>query len=54
LTVQSKLDCRSEKGNRMDMDLTVHPLSDIAAADWLPLLNHPDVRRHMPLAGGVV
>lgn len=33
------------------MVLTVHRLSEIAADDWLLLLNHPEVRRHMPLSG---
>jgi RimJ/RimL family protein N-acetyltransferase len=29
--------------------LTVHRFSEIAAANWVHLLNDPDVRRHMPL-----
>ncbi|MDQ4628691.1 GNAT family N-acetyltransferase [Janthinobacterium lividum] len=32
------------------MAFTFHPLSDIANEEWLVLLNHPDVIRHMPLA----
>ncbi len=32
------------------MTFTLHPFSDIPHADWLLLLNHPDVIRHMPLA----
>ncbi|HWA18644.1 MAG TPA: GNAT family N-acetyltransferase [Devosia sp.] len=36
------------------MNLTVHRLKDIPAETWLPLLNHPEVRRHMPLAGDTV
>lgn len=32
------------------MTVTFHALSDIAAADWLVLVNHPEVIRHMPLA----
>jgi RimJ/RimL family protein N-acetyltransferase len=38
----------------MGMNLTVHRLTDIPAEIWLPLLNHPEVRRHMPLAGDTV
>lgn len=34
------------------MAFTLHPFSDIPASDWLVLLNHPDVIRHMPLADG--
>ncbi len=34
------------------MPFTLHPFSDIPAEDWLLLLNHPDVIRHMPLADG--
>ncbi|MDB5542456.1 MAG: N-acetyltransferase [Devosia sp.] len=32
-------------------EITFLPLSEIAAADLVELLNDPDVRRHMPLAG---
>lgn len=32
-------------------DLTLHAFAEIPAADLLILLNDPDVRRHMPLAG---
>jgi hypothetical protein len=38
----------------MGMKLTVHRLTDIPAETWLPLLNHAEVRRHMPLAGDMV
>jgi hypothetical protein len=38
----------------MGMKQTVHRLTDIPAETWLPLLNHPEVRRHMPLAGDMV
>lgn len=31
---------------------TFHSFADIPAAEWLVLVNHPDVRRHMPLADG--
>ena len=31
--------------------ISFHPLSEIPAAELVHLLNHPDVRRHMPLAG---
>jgi RimJ/RimL family protein N-acetyltransferase len=32
-------------------EITFHPLSGIPAAELVGLLNDPDVRRHMPLAG---
>jgi RimJ/RimL family protein N-acetyltransferase len=32
--------------------LTVHRFSEIAPADWVRLLNNPEVHRHMPLGGG--
>ncbi len=32
------------------MAFTFHPFSDIPNEEWLLLLNHPDVIRHMPLA----
>jgi GNAT superfamily N-acetyltransferase len=32
------------------MTFTLHPFSAILPADWLLLLTHPDVIRHMPLA----
>lgn len=34
------------------MAFTLHTFSDISVDDWLVLLNHPDVIRHMPLADG--
>lgn len=34
------------------MAFTLHPFSDIPTDDWMSLLNHPDVIRHMPLADG--
>ena len=33
------------------MRTTFHQLSDVAAEDWLALLNNKDVHRHMPLGG---
>lgn len=35
------------------MDFSLHAFGDIATADWLNLLNHPDVIRHMPLTDGL-
>lgn len=35
----------------MPAAITFHSFSEIAAADLVHLLNDPDVRRHMPLAG---
>lgn len=32
------------------MTFTFHAFSEISNEDWLVLLNHPDVIRHMPLA----
>lgn len=32
------------------MAFSLHAFSDIQTTDWLDLLNHPDVIRHMPLA----
>ena len=32
--------------------ITFHRLSDVPSEHWVRLLNDPDVRRHMPLAGG--
>ncbi len=34
------------------MAFTLHCFADIPTSDWLALLNHPDVIRHMPLADG--
>jgi RimJ/RimL family protein N-acetyltransferase len=34
------------------MTITLHRLSDIPAENWLHLVNHPDVIRHMPLSTG--
>lgn len=34
------------------MALSLHAFSEIPTEDWLGLLNHPDVIRHMPLATG--
>lgn len=34
------------------MAFTLHCFADIPTSDWLVLLNHPDVTRHMPLADG--
>ena len=34
------------------MAFTLHAFSDIPTEDWMLLLNHPDVIRHMPLADG--
>ena len=34
------------------MFFTFHSFVDISIADWLSLLNHPNVIRHMPLAEG--
>ncbi|MET4576554.1 GNAT family N-acetyltransferase [Ottowia thiooxydans] len=34
------------------MAFTLHTFSDIAVDDWMRLLTHPDVNRHMPLADG--
>ena len=31
---------------------SLHTFSDIPTEDWVVLLNHPDVIRHMPLADG--
>ncbi|WP_370681850.1 GNAT family N-acetyltransferase [Comamonas sp. GB3 AK4-5] len=32
------------------MAFSLHPFSEIPVQDWMVLLNHPDVIRHMPLA----
>lgn len=32
-------------------EITFHRFADISAGRWLALLTHPEVRRHMPLAG---
>lgn len=32
------------------MGLSLHPFSDVPIAQWMTLLNHPDVVCHMPLA----
>lgn len=34
------------------MALSLHAFADIPTEDWLGLLTHPDVVRHMPLDGG--
>lgn len=34
--------------------LTVHRFAEISPADWVTLLNDPDVHRHMPLSDGTV
>ena len=33
------------------MALSFHAFADISPETWLTLLNHPAIRRHMPLAG---
>ncbi|QVQ27377.1 GNAT family N-acetyltransferase [Achromobacter deleyi] len=38
--------------NRRTPTLSLHAFSDIPTEDWLRLLNHPDVVRHMPLTEG--
>jgi RimJ/RimL family protein N-acetyltransferase len=50
--MQMKLASLLARSTTGPVTVSVHPFAAINASDWLSLLNHPNVVRHMPLTDG--